>query len=497
MTSNVSSSPSNSNTDGSTASHPSTILRHKAYFAGEWHELAKTFAVTSPATGVTLGEVADCGPTEAEKAIEAAVIAQQAWRQVQPFRRGRILKKWNQLIMKHREALGELMTREMGKPITEAIGEAVYAASFVEWCGEQAEQIAGERLNSRLPQRQAMTQRVPVGVVYAVTPWNFPAGMITRKAGPALAAGCAIILKPAELSPMTALYLAELWEQAGGPANTLQVLPSSDPAALSAPILADERVRKLTFTGSTAVGRALYAEASKTLKRVSLELGGHAPFVIFEDANLEQAADDVIASKFRNTGQTCISTNRVYVQRAVAEAFTKILADKTAALKVGNPAEKDTQIGPLVEASALEKVKTQVQDACTRGAKVEAGGAALEGLFHQPTVLSNVHPDSLILREETFGPVAPVVPFDSEEEVLQLANNTPYGLAAYAYTNDLGRAWRISDALEYGIVGINDGTPTAGPNTPFGGLKNSGVGSEGGWWGLDEYLETKFISMGV
>lgn len=483
--------------DSSPNSGKLEITRHQAYFAGEWHSLLQTFAVTSPATGQELGQVADCGPQQATQAISAAVEAFAEWRQMLPYKRGRILKKWHSLIVQHRQQLAELMSREMGKPLSETRGEAIYAASFVEWCGEQAEQIAGQRLSSRVAGKQGMTQRVPVGVVYAVTPWNFPAGMITRKAAPALAAGCVVILKPAELSPMTALYLAELWQQAGGPPNTLQVLPTSDPAALSAPMMSDERVRKLTFTGSTEVGRLLYGQASQTMKRVSLELGGHAPFLVFADSDLNKAVNDVITSKFRNTGQTCICSNRIYVERSILAEFSQLLSQKAAALKVGDPLQDGTQVGPLVEQAALDKVKAHIADAVERGAKVLAGGEVLEGLFHQPTVLGDVPPDSLILREETFGPVAPIVCFDTEAEAIALANNSSYGLAAYAHTKDLGRAWRLADSLEYGIVGINDGNPTSGPHEPFGGLKNSGLGSEGGWWGLDEYLETKFISMGI
>lgn len=474
------------------------VTRSKAYFDGGWHATPKTFEVIHPGNGQSIGAVADCTADDARRAIDAAEVALKEWRKVNPYKRGQILRRWHDLMFEHKEQLARLMTLEMGKPITETRGEVHYAASFIEWCAEEASRIGGERVPSRFDHKRGFTSSEPVGIVYAVTPWNFPAGMITRKAAPALAAGCVMILKPAEQSPMTALYLAELWLEAGGPANTLQVLPTYDAPAFSAPFMDDERVRKLTFTGSTAVGRLLYTQAAKTIKRVSLELGGHAPFLIFADADLEKAAREVMASKFRNAGQTCISTNRVYVQREVAAEFTAILSKLTGDLVLGDPLLDGTGVGPVVEQAGLDKVRAQVEDAIARGATATVGGTHKDGLYFHPTVLTDVHPDSLILREETFGPVAPVVVFDTEEEGLALANNSEYGLAAYAYTTNLSRAFRIAEGLEYGIVGINDGGPSAAaPQMPFGGMKNSGVGREGGHWGLDEYLETKYISMGI
>ncbi len=475
-----------------------SVTRSQAYFDGAWHTTPRSFEVIHPGTLQPIGSVADCTAEDARRAIDAAEAALKEWRKVNPYKRGQILRKWHDLMFEHKEQLARLMTLEMGKPITETRGEVHYAASFIEWCAEEASRIGGERVPSRFDHKRGFTSSEPVGIVYAVTPWNFPAGMITRKAAPALAAGCVMILKPAEQSPMTALYLAELWLEAGGPANTLQVLPTGDAPAFSAPFMEDERVRKLTFTGSTAVGRLLYGQAAKTIKRVSLELGGHAPFLVFEDADLERAAREVMASKFRNAGQTCISTNRVYVQRAVAAEFTAILTRLTGDLVLGDPLQDGTGVGPVVEQAGLDKVNAQVEDALARGAKATVGGTHKEGLYFHPTVLTDVHPDSLILREETFGPVAPVVVFDTEDEALALANASEYGLAAYAYTRDLSRAFRVAEALEYGIVGINDGGPSAAaPQMPFGGMKNSGVGREGGHWGLDEYLETKYISMGL
>ncbi|MDP9763993.1 NAD-dependent succinate-semialdehyde dehydrogenase [Deinococcus enclensis] len=477
---------------------PDPVTRHQAYFAGAWRDAPATFEVRHPGNGQSIGRVADCTPEQARQAIDAAEAALKVWRKVNPYERGKVLRRWHDLMIERKEDLARLMTLEMGKPITETRGEVHYAASFIEWCAEEAGRISGERISMRFDHKRGFSAAEPVGIVYAVTPWNFPAGMITRKAAPALAAGCVMIVKPAELSPMTALMLAELWLEAGGPPDTLQVLPTNDAAALTAPFMEDERVRKLTFTGSTAVGRLLYTQAARTIKRVSLELGGHAPFVVFDDADLERAAADVVASKFRNAGQTCICTNRVYVQRGVAGEFTQLLAEKTAALTLGDPLDDATQVGPVVEQAGLEKVQAQVQDALARGASAAVGGQARGGLYFEPTILVDVAPDSVILREETFGPVAPVVVFDTEEEALRLANDSEFGLAAYAYTRDLSRAWRVAEALEYGIVGINDGVPSANsPHVPFGGMKNSGVGREGGHWGLEEYLETKFISMGV
>ena len=474
------------------------VTRTQAYFAGTWHALPRIFEVRHPGTLETLGAVSDCGPDDARRAVDAAEQAFAGWRAVTPHGRGEILHRWNGLLLARREALARLMTLEMGKPITETRGEVDYAAGFVRWYAEEAGRLGGERLPSRAAHKRAMTAQEPVGIVYAVTPWNFPAGMITRKAAPALAAGCVMILKPAEQSPMTALYLAELWLEAGGPPDTLQVLPTSDAAAFTAPLMDDPRVRKLTFTGSTAVGRLLYGQAARTIKRASLELGGHAPFLVFADADLERAAAEVVASKFRNAGQTCVSTNRVYVQREVAQPFTEVLTRLTAALTLGDPLLDSTHVGPVVEQASLDKIARQVEDALVGGARATVGGAARGGLYFQPTVLADVAPDSLIMREETFGPVAPVATFGTEEEALALANASEYGLAAYAYTKDLGRAWRLADRLEYGIVGINDGLPTAGaPDAPFGGVKNSGIGREGGRWGMEEYLSTKFVSMGI
>ena len=475
-----------------------TTAPSSAFVAGKWQSGAKTFEVRSPFDGSVVANVADCGPEEAHQALEAAVMAFATWRNVNGFERGAILKRWAELIRANELELGRTMALEMGKPILESRGEAVYTAAAMEWYGEEAARIAGEIVPSRYAHKRAFTRMEAVGVVYGVTPWNFPAAMIARKVGPALAAGCAFILKPAEQSPLTALYLAKLWDEAGGPKGTFQVLPASDPVPVSKVLMDDERVRKITFTGSTPVGRLLYGQAASTLKRISLELGGHAPFLVFEDADPEQAATIVASSKFRNAGQTCISVNRVYAHQNIAGVFNEAFVAEVKKLRHGNPLEETTTLGPLVDAQGLEKTRTHVEDAVTRGAKVATGGESLGGLFYAATVLNDVPNNARILSEETFGPVAPIVPFSSEAEAISWANASSYGLAAYIYTRDISRAFRVAEALEYGIVGVNDGVPSAmAPQSPFGGMKNSGVGREGGHWGLDEYLEVKYISIGL
>ncbi len=452
----------------------------------------------NPATGETLAEVADCGADEGRRALESAVEAFPAWKATPGTERSRILRKWCDLMTAQAEDIARTMTLEMGKPIVESRYEAKYAASFVDYYAEAARRIGGELLPAPFPHKRFLVRHEPVGPAYGITPWNFPAAMVTRKAAPALAAGCPFILKPAEQSPLTALLLAQLWEQAGGPKGVFQVLPALDPVPMSQVLISDSRIRKLTFTGSTDVGRLLYAQAAQTLKRVSLELGGNAPFLVFEDADMEKAAKEVAASKFRNAGQTCICTNRVLVQESIQARFTEAFSDLTASLKVGDPMLEDTQIGPLVDQQGYAKVRAAVADAVAKGARVAVGGEPRGGLFFAPTVLTGVRRGMKVLDEETFGPVAPVAPFRDEAEAVAMANATGYGLAGYLWTRDLGRAFRVAEALEYGLVGVNDGVPSAmAPNAPFGGMKDSGVGREGGPWGLDEYLEVKLISMGI
>jgi len=470
----------------------------EAFVGGEWRPAARTFPVRNPATGETLAEVADCGAEEARRALEAAVEAFPAWKAMPGRERSRLLRRWNDLILRDTEPIARTMSLEMGKPIVESRGEVKYAASFVEYYAESARRIGGELLPAPFPHKRFLVRHEPVGPAYGVTPWNFPAAMVTRKAAPALAAGCPFILKPAEQSPLTALLLAKLWEEAGGPRGTLQVLPALDPVPASRVLIEDPRIRKLTFTGSTEVGRLLYAQAARTLKRVSLELGGNAPFLVFEDADLEKAAGEVVSSKFRNNGQTCICTNRVLVHEAVQPRFTEAFSDLTASLKLGDPMLEETQVGPLVDEQGYAKVRAAVEDAVAKGARVAVGGEPRGGLFYAPTVITGARRGMKVLDEETFGPVAPVAAFRDEAEAIAMANATPYGLAAYLWTRDLRRAFQVSEALEYGLVGVNDGVPSAmAPHAPFGGMKDSGVGREGGPWGLDEYLEVKLVSFGL
>jgi len=470
----------------------------QAFLAGEWRSAARTFPVRNPATGETLAEIADCGAEEGRRALESAVEAFPAWKATPGDERSRILRRWCDLMTAQGEDIARSMSLEMGKPIVESRYEAKYAASFVDYYAEAARRIGGELLPAPFPHKRFLVRYEPVGPAYGITPWNFPAAMVTRKAAPALAAGCPFILKPAEQSPLTALLLARLWEQAGGPRGVFQVLPALDPVPMSQVLITDPRIRKLTFTGSTDVGRLLYSQAAQTLKRVSLELGGNAPFLVFEDADMEKAAKEVAASKFRNAGQTCICTNRVLVQESIQPRFTEAFSDLTASLKVGDPMLEDTQIGPLVDQQGFAKVQAAVADAVAKGARVAVGGEPRGGLFYAPTVLTGVRRGMKVLDEETFGPVAPVAAFRDEAEAVAMANATGYGLAGYLWTRDLGRAFRVAEALEYGLVGVNDGVPSAmAPNAPFGGMKDSGVGREGGPWGLDEYLEVKLISMGL
>ncbi len=455
-----------------------------------------SFAVMNPATGTAVADVPDNGPAEAREAAARAVAAFGAWKATTAYERSAILEAWTAAILAHDDELARLMAQEMGKPIVEGRGEVRYAAAFVKWYAEEAKRVYGETVPSQFAHKRLFVQPRPVGPVYAVTPWNFPAAMITRKAAPALAAGCSVIVKPAEQSPLTAIRLGELWIDAGGPADVFQVLPTSEPAALSRVFFEDPAIRKLSFTGSTAVGIELAALAAKTVKRVSLELGGHAPFLVFADADVDAAVRQVAAAKFRNAGQTCVCANRIYVHDRIHDAFVSRFSALVSRLRVGDPLDEATQIGPLVDAQGLDKVRAHVDDARAKGAHAEVGGGTRGGLYFDPTVLTGVARGMRILDEETFGPVAPIIRFTDDDEAVRMANDTPFGLAAYLWTRDLSRAFHVAEALDYGIVGVNDGMPSVA-QAPFGGIKASGLGREGGKWGIEEYLDLKYISIAL
>ena len=466
------------------------------YLTDAWRPAASTFEVVEPASKRVLARVADCGVAEARQAADVAWEAFLEWRATSAFERADILNRWHALMLENVENLATTMAREMGKPLKESRGEVRYAAGFARWYAEEATRIYGDLFPGQDTSKRLLAMPQPVGPAFGITPWNFPLAMVTRKAAPALAAGCTFILKPAEQSPVSALLLGDLWLEAGGPPGTLQVLPTSDPAPLSSSLLDDPRIRKITFTGSTEVGRLLYAQAAATVKRISLELGGHAPFLVFADADVPAAVTQVMASKYRNAGQTCVCANRIYVHESLAAEFTAQFAAATERLIVGDPLDQNTDIGPLVDAQAVAKVERHVADAVAGGATVVTGGRELGGLYYAPTVLAGVQPGALVLSEETFGPVAPIVTFSKDADAIRMANDTPFGLAAYVHTRDLARAFRVAEALEYGIVGVNDGLPSA-PYAPFGGVKQSGIGREGGPWGIQEYLETKYVSLGL
>lgn len=456
----------------------------------------RTFDVRSPIDGARVASVPDCGAEAGREALSRAREAFTGWKQRTAYERAGILKRWHALIQQHEPQLAELMTREMGKPITESVGEVRYGASFVEWYAEEAKRVCGITIASQFPNKRLQAIKQPAGVVYAITPWNFPIATVTRKISPALAAGCAVIVKPAEQTPLCALALSALWREAGGDADVLQVVTALDPRPVSDVLLDDMRVRVLTFTGSTQIGVHLYERSARTMKRVSLELGGHAPFLVFEDAPLDAAVREVMACKFRNGGQTCVCANRIYVQTQIAKEFTERLTTAVAALTVGDPLDASTQVGPMVDKAGFEKVIEHVEDAKALGARVLTGGSALSGLYYRPTVLDGIRPEMKLMHEETFGPVAPILTFTTEQEAIALANASPYGLASYVWTSSLRRAHHVAEALEFGIVGVNDGVP-ATAQAPFGGVKMSGVGREGGEWGIEEFLDVKYISMGI
>src|SRR5471032_2033162 len=472
------------------------LLRKDHYINGAWHKSAETYAVRNPATGEVIADVAKAGAVETHQAIRAAEIAFPVWRSLTAKERGARVRRWGELMLEHRDGLAELLTREQGKPLAEAKGEVAYAASFLEWFAEEAKRSYGDVIPSPKPGSKIIVTREPVGVVAAITPWNFPLAMITRKAGPALAAGCTMVLKPSEETPLSALALAVLAAEAGIPAGVFNVV-SGDAVAIGATFTASPVVRKLSFTGSTRVGKLLAAQSADTLKKLSLELGGNAPFIVFDDADLDAAVQGAMASKFRNTGQTCVCVNRFYVQDGIYDAFTSALTQAVRKMRVGNALLGDFEQGPLINQAALKKVETHVADALHKGAKVLTGGQphALGGTFYEPTVLADASRSMLIAEEETFGPVAACFRFKTEQEVIAAANDTPFGLSAYFYTRDLARAWRVGEALESGMVGINEGILST-EVAPFGGVKQSGLGREGSKYGLEEYTELKYMMMG-
>ena len=474
-----------------------TLLKTNALINGQWVAGTSRFAVTDPATGAHLADVANLGPAEAQAAITAANAAWPAWRSKTAKERSIILRKWYDLLMANQEDLGRIMTAEQGKPLPEAKGEVAYGASFVEWFAEEAKRINGETLPQFDNNRRLMVLRQPIGVCAAITPWNFPIAMITRKVAPALAAGCTVIIKPAELTPLTALAAAELAIRAGIPAGVLNMITADadNSIAVGKVLCASDVVRHISFTGSTEVGRILMAQSAPTVKKLSLELGGNAPFIVFDDADIDSAVEGAFASKYRNAGQTCVCSNRLYVQAGVYDEFVTKFAAKVKTAKVGNGFEEGVNQGPLIEEAALEKVERHVQDAVAKGARLLVGGNRLPGQFFEPTVVADATADMLCAKEETFGPFAPIFKFQTEQEAVDAANNTEFGLASYFYSRDVGRIFRVSEALEYGMVGINVGI-LATEHVPFGGVKQSGLGREGSHHGIDDYVEIKYLCLG-
>ncbi|BBT17462.1 NAD-dependent succinate-semialdehyde dehydrogenase [Metapseudomonas otitidis] len=476
----------------------SPLFRQQAYIDGQWLDAADGARqdIFNPATGACIGQVPNLGAAEARQAIEAAERAWPAWRALTAKERSARLKRWHALMIEHTETLAQILTLEQGKPLAEARGEIVYAASFIEWFAEEAKRIYGDTIPSHKGDARIVVTKEPIGVVAAITPWNFPAAMITRKAGPALAAGCPCIVKPAPETPFSALALAALAEQAGIPAGVFNVI-TGDAVAIGGELTASPAVRKLSFTGSTAIGKLLMAQCAPTLKKVSLELGGNAPFIVFDDADLERAVEGALVAKFRNAGQTCVCVNRFLVQDGIHDAFVARLAERVAQLKVGSGFDEGVTQGPLINERAVAKVEDHVRDALAQGARLLCGGERhpLGHGFYPPTVLAEVNTGMKVAREETFGPLAAVFRFQDEAEAVRLANDTEFGLAAYCYTRDLGRAWRMSEALEYGMVGINEGLIST-EVAPFGGIKASGLGREGSHYGIEDYLEIKYTLMG-
>jgi len=474
------------------------MLRQQGYVDGKWIDAdsRKTVPVVNPANGARIGSIPDLGTAETRRAIEAAAKAFPVWRAKTAKERSTIIRKWSELQLAHLDDLALLLTTEQGKPLAEAKGEITIGAGYTEWFAEEARRVYGDVIPTIGNDRRLVVIKEPVGVCAAITPWNFPSSMITRKVAPALAAGCTVVIKPAEATPYSALALAELAHRAGFPPGVLNVV-TGDAKAIGGEMTSNPLVRKLSFTGSTEIGRLLMKQVSSTVKKISLELGGNAPFIVFDDADLDAAAEGAIISKYRNTGQTCVCANRLFVQDEVYDAFAAKLAERVRALKVGPGTEAGVTQGPLINRAALDKVEEHVADATAQGAKVVVGGKrhALGGNFYEPTLLTDVTAEMKIFREETFGPVAPLIRFANDAEVVELANRTEFGLASYFYSRDIGRIWRVAEALEYGMVGVNTGLITT-EVAPFGGVKQSGLGREGSKYGIDEYVEIKYVCMG-
>lgn len=475
-----------------------TLLKNLCYLNGCWTpaDRGDTITVTNPATGLELGTVPKMGADETRRAISAAAAALRGWRSRTAKDRSGILKRWFELMMANQNDLAIIMTAEQGKPLAESKGEIAYAASFIEWFAEEGKRLYGDTIPGHTTDKRIVVIKEPIGVCAAITPWNFPAAMITRKAGPALAVGCTMVVKPASATPLSALALAELGERAGIPAGVFSVITGSA-SAIGDEMTANPLVRKLTFTGSTDIGKQLMAQCAGTVKKVSLELGGNAPFIVFDDADLDAAVEGAIASKYRNTGQTCVCTNRILVQSGVYDRFVGKLSEAVAKMKVGNGLAGDVQQGPLINMAAVEKMEEHIADAAAKGAAIILGGKrhSLGGTFFEPTIMTGVTPDMLVAREETFGPLAPVFRFDSDEEAVRMANDTEFGLAAYFYSRDISRVWKTAEALEYGMVGINTGLIST-EVAPFGGVKESGIGREGSKYGIEEFVEVKYLCLG-
>jgi len=466
------------------------------YVNGEWSDFnLDKIEVKNPANGEVVATVPNGGTAEAKKAADAAYQALKGWSALSVYERSELIWKWHHLINEHKDEIARVMTLEQGKPLKEAIGEMTYANGFLSWYAEEGKRIYGETIPSAQTNKRLFVTKQPVGVVAAITPWNFPAAMITRKVGPALAAGCTVLVKPAGLTPLTALKMVELADEAGIPKGVINVVTGKS-SEIGNAWLEDSRVRKLTFTGSTEVGKELMKGSADTVKKISLELGGHAPVIVLEDADLGKAVEGVINSKFRNAGQTCVCSNRVYVHESIYEVFIEKLTEKVRSLQVGNGLDEGIDIGPLINQDAVDKVMSQIDDALSKGAKLEAGGKSKGGFFIEPTIISNIDDSMLCMKDETFGPLAPIASFKTEEEAIERANNSIYGLAAYVFTENISRGIRVTEALEYGIIGLNDGLPST-PQAPFGGFKQSGLGREGGHHGIEEYLEVKYISLGL